>query len=1113
MTDLFGRYRSLLKADGTNQLQRTLPALEQGYVRPDERTLSDLLTYGQKLAAEIRFYNLSGQPAGDWRAFLEPLLDPSAGPAADRALPAGQLEAALAARRDWPPHLALYLAFLHLYGHLQADLNELPERHLRHYDEAVLGLLRRAPAADAVHVLFELARNAAPVLLPAGTALDAGKDAAGRPLTYVTRGDLVVSAARVAEVRRLVAETDRRGARRFFVSDSVDITEGAGWHTFGGDQLALDPGRRFMREAAIGFALASPVLRLAEGERTITVRAPLRSTGGELPRAQGIGHALIATLTGAEGWLAPDTFTARLSENPPAAGAPLTLEITLGLGVNAPALVSPDPLLHTGGPASPHPVLRLELRGDSGLYETLAGLVVTSLALTVDVKGVQSLTLFNDQGPQSAGQPVPLFGGQPRIGSHFFVGSAEAFSKRLTSLALALEWQDAPADLFAHYRAYFDRQDNDLTDTFESRFLIDVDLLHDRRWHGFLHGQTLFGGAPAAVRTLRAGAGILDSVAAGLPLPARPAAEPLGSPAAGAPYGFLRFTLRGPTEADLLDPLGLPYASEVPFQAFGHQAFGRRYAVQALALSRFTGAGVKPELPNEPYTPTLAGLSLDYTAAASATVGDLHADEALFVLQPWGYERAGGEVAARLVPDLDPEAARDPRQAPFQGSLFLGIAGLVPPANLSLLFQVDRGTAAAAEVLRAGETEWSQLSGDRWQPLPPTAVLNDATRGFQQPGLMVLAVGGEASTAHTAMPAGLVWLRALIRRAPESAARTLALHSQAALAELAAAAADLSGFEAHLRAGLPAGAIQRLRRRDPAIRRVSQPYASAGGRGGELDGEFFQRSSERLRHRRRAVTAWDLERLVLEAFPEVFKVKALPHSDAAGRERAGEVALVIVPDLRGSDSTNLLEPRAGAVLMGEIEDFVRTGLTTPFAAVHVVHPVYERILVDARVAFRAGLDAGFHAAQLGRELQRFLSPWAFADGEDIVFGARIYRSDVLAFLEGRDEVDFVTGFHLYHSFDGPPRGGIGQMVVGVDFVVAPNPQPAISPASGGMTIGRDFVVGSGVEVAEATRPHAILVSHPAHRITPLDAGQAPCAGVGLLGIGYLTVGLDFEVHP
>ena len=40
--DLFRRYGNLLQFDGTNQMQRILPALEMGYIAPDERSLSDL---------------------------------------------------------------------------------------------------------------------------------------------------------------------------------------------------------------------------------------------------------------------------------------------------------------------------------------------------------------------------------------------------------------------------------------------------------------------------------------------------------------------------------------------------------------------------------------------------------------------------------------------------------------------------------------------------------------------------------------------------------------------------------------------------------------------------------------------------------------------------------------------------------------------------------------------------------------------------------------------------------------------------------------------------------------------------------------------------------------
>ena len=182
-TDLFRRYGNLLRSDGTNQLQRLLPALEADYIVPDERSLSELVEYARRVAAEIRFYDLSGQATGDWSPFLELLLDP----ATSQVLASPQLEAVLDTRADWPPHLVLFLVFLKLFQNLQGDLNQLPEKHLRHYYENELGLQRRAAASDDVHVIFELAKNAPPTLVPAGTLLDAGKDDKGRPLDLRAR--------------------------------------------------------------------------------------------------------------------------------------------------------------------------------------------------------------------------------------------------------------------------------------------------------------------------------------------------------------------------------------------------------------------------------------------------------------------------------------------------------------------------------------------------------------------------------------------------------------------------------------------------------------------------------------------------------------------------------------------------------------------------------------------------------------------------------------------------------------------------------------------------------------------------------------------------------------
>jgi hypothetical protein len=168
--------------------------------------------------------------------------------------------------------------------------------------------------------------------------------------------------------------------------------------------------------------------------------------------------------------------------------------------------------------------------------------------------------------------------------------------------------------------------------------------------------------------------------------------------------------------------------------------------------------------------------------------------------------------------------------------------------------------------------------------------------------------------------------------------------------------------------------------------------------------------------------------------------------------------------------------------------------------------------VDCKVSFHSDFDPGFYSVILEEDIKRFLSPWAYEEGQDIAFGGKIHASEILAFIEGREYVDFVTDFELYHRFDGIPAGGIGEMEISFDFIVGDSPEASISTTSsgaGGKTINVDFIVGVPVEVAAATRPDTILVSNSSHRISALQSNMTNCQGIQNIGIGQMIVGLDF----
>ncbi len=84
---------------------------------------------------------------------------------------------------------------------------------------------------------------------------------------------------------------------------------------------------------------------------------------------------------------------------------------------------------------------------------------------------------------------------------------------------------------------------------------------------------------------------------------------------------------------------------------------------------------------------------------------------------------------------------------------------------------------------------------------------------------------------------------------------------------------------------LPSGTISKLDQPDAAVKKITQPFATFGGRGQEASTAFYTRVSERLRHKDRAIALWDYERLVLEAFPQIYQVKCLNHTHYEPRRR------------------------------------------------------------------------------------------------------------------------------------------------------------------------------------------------------------------------------------
>jgi predicted phage baseplate assembly protein len=234
---------------------------------------------------------------------------------------------------------------------------------------------------------------------------------------------------------------------------------------------------------------------------------------------------------------------------------------------------------------------------------------------------------------------------------------------------------------------------------------------------------------------------------------------------------------------------------------------------------------------------------------------------------------------------------------------------------------------------------------------------------------------------------------------------------------------------------VPAGRVTMLRHAAAAphpvpLRGVTNPVPGFGGTDEEPIEETKRRAPETLRHRDRAVTADDYERLARTAAPGIAQVRCLPPRLHARNEPGGipgvpwtyaklqralgVVNVLVVPDL----GLDVPEPTASLAL---VQDVLRAlDKRRPVGtALHVDGPRYVRVGVTARVAvFPSALEQGLVRdreqvfTDTAARIRRFLHPVHGRDGLGWRIGQSISISDLYQAVRPAEDVGFITSLML-----------------------------------------------------------------------------------------------------
>lgn len=970
---------------------------------------------------------------------------------------------------DHAPHTALYMTFLHLFEQAQNELNTLTHRHLDFYYRNLLQQRPDTGIPDQAHVCFQLAPGIRYQLLEKGTRLTAGKDAEGTELHFETNEDLLVNRARIAETKTLFVDRDRFFSAgtdtpvvaNIYAAPKANSRDGlgmpleddqAGWPTFGKSQLDSHHALRSVPLADVGWIVGSPALELAEGHRSLSVTFEfdnwkLAADGIDLPalidqvvRNESISreavlyrffaHSFKVAVSSSKGWYPIEQYEVTVDLETK------TLTFLFTLDKMEPAVVRNEHIDLAAYGKPRWPLLRVQLDSEAPVYaySFLNGLELRQVVIDTQVTGAQKgLRVYTEIGQVSPDKPFQPFGAIPHIGDSLLIGYRELFLKNSKEASIHLEWQGLPAQpggWETYYEAYGTEIKND-------SFQVQLSTLHKGQWlpREIPNRQTF---SLFDTYTVDKGRGpeeflqreqVIDSIdLEKLNLyPYRNLPEPLAYDAY-VPSGFFKL--------EFTEPDG----------GFGYDRFPQ-------ALSEITTANARNKtdlpIPNRPYIPTIKGVTLDYRSSDRIVVSHevMQKDEDMttgdiYHIHPFGLQHVfhDGQASDRtLVPSYNEE-----------GYLLLGIADFEPPDVLTLFFELKQRIAQELLETDPGISFW-YMRNDVWVPFEKKDIVSDGTDRFSTSGILSIRVPEGITMGNTILPADLYWIAIAVKDHAMSFPATVKLHTQAITATW-----DEVGDPSRLQKPLAPGKIQKIAGKLPNIQAVSQPMPSFGGRAVEKERDFYMRVSERLRHKNRAVTGWDFERMVLQEFPYLFMVKAT-HQDRDFQYTPGSVTMVVVPRLHESESLQSL-PMADTGTLERVAAYLRKW-SSSFAQINVRNPQYEQLLINCEVRFESPAGSGYYLNKLHEDVSDFLSPWNEEARNNITIGGRMNVNTIQSFVENLPYVDYVTAFSV---------------------------EQIIESDEGFELIDTARETGDHKEIVSTT-PWSILVSAPEHRFTLYDA--------------------------
>ncbi|MBV5313476.1 MAG: hypothetical protein JZU47_09280 [Prolixibacteraceae bacterium] len=920
------------------------------------------------------------------------------------------------------PHIGLLLSFFRLFKNVQNDLNTLTKKHLDYYYLKILQQQKRKLDPGSALIGMQLQRGTEEFVINEGEKCEFIFEG-NQKYAFTTSSSTHINKAEISDIITLYKsdnypfsyefDDDNFSFNVLYEADirkdgiTTEITDLSDYHNFPatlGEEIRNDSDENKIRLSNVGILVSSPALILENGKQEIdltfkispasykmtmkmfkqlinqeiTEEVEKSKSGKNSLDAERIkkrvitrffNEAFVVFITDQTGWKRIETIRTKINDTE------TTLTFSIKLNSSLDRLIPLDRKIHVAEFDSEWPCIKLLLNNETQYhpYQMLRNMVIDYVFIKAQVSEVSNLLLANSAGNLDHSIPFMPFGPIPTVGSYLQIQNPLILQNNLYSLEFFINWGGLPQTINGfndYYKAYPNEIGNN---SFKALISQNRNLVRNSGKQEQPEFD-LFEMENDYLKNEKTISVMLDDL------------------------DFKnRIDLSKKNLGETANSIFIVLTN--PVVAFGHQIFTNVYAEAALNNSRFKRR--QTQLPNLPYTPVIERLTANYTNTAKEVMlrkqNNNASDIKLIHLYPFGYVQVfPGSVKSQsyLLPQIE-----------HKGNLLIGIKQVSPGDIISIGFELIHAVYIHTAI-QVPEIRWQYLSNNEWIPLEGF-LLEDTTDGLIKSGIVKIEIPYAIQFDNTRLTSGKFWLRAAYDGKEDLNSRIKNVFTQAV---------SLISDQFVPVTTKPLRPDQKVEKVSfselKGIGKITGPFALEINGLYENEESFYNRVSEQLRHKNRAVTNWDVERLILDKFKNIEKVRVYGRNKYP-RElvKGSTMQIVLIPKNNIDDGMKRRNNKVDYDTLIEVKKYIAK-MVSPYVHIEVSNPVYEQLKVRCRVKFNDYQKRGSLRNRLNNELINYLSPDIENSFIEKGFDESISKNEILNFIESRPYVEFVTQFSV-----------------------------------------------------------------------------------------------------